>query len=53
MAEFVGGMKSGEYRKLTKRQRSILWLGAFVAAFFQGFICFSLGIILHSIGHGG
>ncbi|MGD8815245.1 MAG: hypothetical protein PVI78_12305 [Anaerolineales bacterium] len=53
MAEFIGGMKPGEYKKLTRTQRSTLWLGAFIAAFFQGVFCFVFAYALHAINHGG
>jgi hypothetical protein len=53
MAEFFGEMKPSEYKKLTRTQRSWLWVGAFVALGFQSFLCFFMGVLLHNVNHGG
>lgn len=53
MAEFIRGMKPREYKLLTKTQRAYLWVGAFIAVFFQGAFCFFLGYLAHSINHSG
>jgi len=53
MTEFYKGMTPSEYRQLTNTQRSYLWVGALLAAFFQGLLCFLMGIVAHGLNHGG
>ena len=46
-------MAPTDYKRLTNRQRSILWVGVFIAVVLEACAAFFAGYLLHQVGHIG